>query len=68
MLFEKSFIINPGNIGTPEVLSDLRQAGEPEENAIPLADLLMVIDCVLSLSRSTYIKEIQIPAMSARGA
>ena len=61
-------IINPGNIGTPEVLSDLRQAGQPETNAIPIADLLSVIDCVLSLSSSTCIKEIQIPAMSAKGA
>lgn len=61
-------VINPGNIGTPEVLSDLRKAGESEENAIPLQDLLQVIDCVLSLSRSSCIKEIQIPAMSAEGA
>lgn len=61
-------IINPGNIATPEVLNDLKQAGQPETNAIPLSDLLCVIDCVLSLSRSTCIKEIQIPAMSARGA
>ena len=61
-------IINPGNIGTPEVLNDLKQAEQPETNAIPLSDLLCVIDCVLSLSRSTCIKEIQIPAMSTRGA
>lgn len=61
-------IINPGNIGTPEVLSDLREAGEAKENAIPLEDLLRVIDCVLSLSRSTCIKEISLPAMNARGA
>lgn len=61
-------IINPGNIGTPEVLDDLKQAGQPETNAIPLSDLLSVIDCVLSLSRSTCIKEIQLPAMSSRGA
>lgn len=61
-------VINPGNIGTPEVLEDLRQAGQPETNAIPLSDLLSVIDCVLSLSRSTCIKEIQLPAMSAKGA
>ena len=61
-------IINPGNIGTPEVLADLRQAGQPETNAIPLTDLLNVIDCILSLSSSTCIKEIQIPAMSAKGA
>ncbi len=61
-------IINPGNIATPEVLEDLKQAEQPASNAIPLSDLLSVIDCILSLSRSTCIKEIQIPAMSARGA
>ena len=61
-------VINPGNIGTPEVLSDLREAGQSEENAIPLQDILQVIDCVLSLSRSSCIKEIQIPAMTAEGA
>ncbi len=61
-------VINPGNIGTPEVLSDLKAAGQSEENAIPLQDILQVIDCVLSLSRSSCIKEIQIPAMTAEGA
>jgi 3-oxoacyl-[acyl-carrier protein] reductase len=61
-------IINPGNIGTPEVLSDLHEAGEPEENAIPLSDLLNVLNCILSLSRSTCIKEIHIPVMNAREA
>ncbi len=61
-------IINPGNLATPEVLDDLKQAGEPETNAIPLSDLLSIIDCILSLSRSTCIKEIQLPAMNATGA
>lgn len=61
-------IINPGNIATPEVLNDLRQAGQSETSAIPISDLLSVIDCILSLSRSTCIKEIQIPAMSTAGA
>ena len=61
-------ILNPGNIGTPEVLNDLKQAKQPEINAIPLSDLLSVIDCILSLSSSTCIKEIQIPAMSTQGA
>jgi NAD(P)-dependent dehydrogenase (short-subunit alcohol dehydrogenase family) len=61
-------VINPGNVGTPEVLSDLKEAGEPEENAIPLSDLLKVIDLVLSLSRSTCIKEIHLPAMNGKGA
>ena len=61
-------IINPGNVATPEVLEDLRQAGQPETNAIPISDLLNVIDCVLALSRSTCIKEIQLPAMNSQGA
>lgn len=61
-------IINPGNIATPEVLNALKELGQPESNAIPLSDLLSVIDCILSLSRSTCIKEIQIPAISAKGA
>ena len=61
-------IINSGNIATPEVLNDLQQAGKPATNAIPLSDLLCVIDCVLSLSRSTCIKEIQLPTMNATGA
>ncbi|MEO1671196.1 MAG: hypothetical protein AAFR77_10495 [Cyanobacteria bacterium J06631_2] len=46
----------------------MKQAGQPETNAIPLSDLLQVIDCVLSLSRSTYVKEIQLPVMSTKGA
>ncbi len=61
-------IINPGNIGTPEVLADLKAAGMRESNAIPLCDIINIIDCVLSLSRSTCIKEIQVPAMKASGA
>lgn len=61
-------VINPGNIATPEVLEDLKQAGLSETNAIPISDLLSVIDCILSLSSATCIKEIQLPAMSAKGA
>ncbi|MEO0925232.1 MAG: SDR family oxidoreductase [Cyanobacteria bacterium J06631_6] len=61
-------IINPGNVGTPEVLEDLRQAGQPETSAIPMSDLLQIVDCVLSLSRFTCVKEIQLPAMSTKGA
>ncbi|MEO0373647.1 MAG: SDR family oxidoreductase [Cyanobacteria bacterium P01_A01_bin.17] len=31
-------VTNPGNIATPEVLSDLREAGESEDNATPLSE------------------------------
>lgn len=61
-------VINPGNVGTPEVLSDLGEGAINKGKAIPLSDLLAVIDCILSLSRSTCIKEIDLPAMAARGA
>jgi NAD(P)-dependent dehydrogenase (short-subunit alcohol dehydrogenase family) len=61
-------VINPGNVGTPEVLSDLAEIGSPATDAIPLEDLLMIIDCILCLSRQTCIKEIDVPAMSSKGA
>ncbi|MEM6501633.1 MAG: SDR family oxidoreductase [Cyanobacteria bacterium P01_C01_bin.89] len=61
-------VINPGNVGTPEVLGDLKEAGEMEDSVIPLPDLLSVLDCILAVSRSTCIKEVQMPAMQDRGA
>lgn len=61
-------VINPGNVGTPEVLEDLGERSLLSGNAIPLNDLLSIIDCVLSLSRATCLKEIDIPAMLGKGA
>lgn len=61
-------VINPGNVGTPEVLADLAAGGLLGGNAIPLSDLLSIIDCVLSLSRATCVKEIDLPAMLGDGA
>jgi 3-oxoacyl-[acyl-carrier protein] reductase len=61
-------VINPGNVGTPEVLADLGAVALVEGHAIPLDDLLSIIDCVLSLSRATCLKEIDLPAMLGKGA
>lgn len=61
-------VINPGNVGTPEVLADLAAENLLGGEAIPLSDLLAMIDCVLSLSRATCIKEIDVPAMLGEGA
>lgn len=61
-------IINPGNVGTPEVLADLAANNLLGGEAIPLTDLLKILDCVLSLSRATCIKEIDVPAMLGEGA
>lgn len=48
-------VINPGNVGTPEVLADLAAANLTGGEAIPLSDLLAILDCVLSLARATRI-------------
>lgn len=61
-------VINPGNVGTPEVLEDLANDALVGGEAVPLSDLLSVISCVLSLSRATCIKEIDLPAMLGEGA
>lgn len=61
-------IINPGNVGTSEVLADLAAGELDGGHAIPLGDLTQIIDCVLSLSRATCIKEIDLPAMLGEGA
>lgn len=61
-------VINPGNVGTPEVLADLANDDLVGGAAVPLSDLLTIIDCVLSLSRATCIKEIDVPAMLGEGA
>lgn len=61
-------IINPGNVGTSEVLADLAANDLSGGEAIPLSDLLSIIDCILSLSRATCIKEIDVPAMLGKGA
>ncbi len=61
-------VINPGNVGTPEVLADLAANNLLGGEAIPFTDLLKIVDCVLSLSRATCIKEIDVPAMLGEGA
>lgn len=60
-------VINPGNVGTEEVLSDLAAGGLSGGHALPLEDLLLIIDCILAVSRLTCIKEINLPAMQGAG-
>ena len=56
-------LINPGNIATPEVLQDLKEAGLDDSHAIPLVDLFSVIECTLNMSNRTNINEIDLPTM-----
>ncbi|WP_245940010.1 hypothetical protein [Stenomitos frigidus] len=60
-------VINPDNVGTPEVLADLAADNLLSAEAIPLTDLLSILDCILSLSRATCLKEIGVPAMLGKG-
>lgn len=61
-------VINPGNVATPEVIADLSADAIIGGEAVPMADLLAVIDCVMALSRHTCAKEIDLPAMGGLGA
>ena len=61
-------VINPGYVGTPHVLEELERDGTSPDEAIPMTDMMAIIECVLNVSRSTCIKEIQVPAMAGHGA
>jgi short-subunit dehydrogenase len=56
-------LINPGFVATPEVLADFKSSGTNENAAIPLNDLIAVIEMVMSLSNRTNVNEIDLPNM-----
>lgn len=56
-------LLKPGYVATPEVLADFKATGTSEDYAIPMQDLLAVIETVLNLSNRTNINEIEIPTM-----
>ncbi len=53
-------VVNPDNVETPEVLEDIRTGAFGPQVPIPMADLVKVIDCTLSLSRNTYVSEVNV--------
>jgi short-subunit dehydrogenase len=60
--------INPGNIAT-EVPYDAGIEGAMRDGTgIPMQDLVALVRCVISLSRGSAVKEIDIPAMSDTNA
>lgn len=60
-------LIDPGFVGTPEVMADVKAGRLPEESIVPMSDLLMVIDCVLNLSRASSMREVVLPATLGEG-
>lgn len=56
-------LLQPGYVATPEVLNDLAAANQSPSQAIPLSDLMLLIESILQLSRSTNVNEIDMPNM-----
>ncbi len=53
-------VVNPDNMETPEVLKDIQTGAFGPQVPIPMADLVKVIDCTLSLSRNSYVSEVNL--------
>jgi 3-oxoacyl-[acyl-carrier protein] reductase len=53
-------VINPGNLETEEVLTDIKEGRFPDQFPIPLKDLCSLIDWILSLSRHTEVGEVSL--------
>ncbi|RUO35094.1 SDR family NAD(P)-dependent oxidoreductase [Aliidiomarina soli] len=51
-------VINPGYVGTKEVLEDIRSGQSPNLVPIPMADVILAVDFVLRSSRSTDVGDI----------
>ena len=53
-------VINPGNVGTEEVLLDIREGRFKEQIPIPMSDILSSIEYILSVSSSVEIADINL--------
>lgn len=53
-------IVNPGNVETEEVLTDIREGRFPEQIPVPMTDLISAIEWVLSLSPSVEVGDINL--------
>lgn len=53
-------VINPGNVATEEVLSDLREGRFPPQKAIPIPDLIHSVEWLLSLSPHVDVQDLNL--------
>jgi hypothetical protein len=56
-------LINPGNVATEEVINDLETMGLDDSHAIPMNDLIQILEMILQLSNRSNINEIDLPSM-----
>lgn len=53
-------LLNPGNVATEEVEDDIASGRFDAQTPIPLADLIAVVDCALTLSPASTVVEIDL--------
>ncbi|WP_370978302.1 SDR family NAD(P)-dependent oxidoreductase [Agaribacterium sp. ZY112] len=53
-------VINPGNVATEEVLMDIEQGGIKEQVPIPISDIILSTEMILSLSISVELGDINL--------
>lgn len=53
-------VVNPDNVATPEVIEDIETGAFGPQVPIPMEDLVKVIACTLSLSRNSYVSEVNV--------
>jgi NAD(P)-dependent dehydrogenase (short-subunit alcohol dehydrogenase family) len=51
-------VINPGNVATEEVMTDIEEGRSPQQVPIPLTDLISAIEWILELSNTVDIGDI----------
>jgi len=53
-------VINPGNVGTPEVMLDIEEGRFKDQTPIPISDIISSIEFILSVSSSVEIADINL--------
>ncbi|WP_415900789.1 SDR family NAD(P)-dependent oxidoreductase [Neptuniibacter sp. QD48_11] len=56
--------INPGNVGTEEVLMDIKECRMPDHAPIPISDIITSIEMIMSLSKDVEIGDINLSQKS----
>ncbi|WP_415881572.1 SDR family NAD(P)-dependent oxidoreductase [Neptuniibacter sp. QD34_54] len=57
-------VINPGNVGTEEVLMDIEEGRMPDQAPIPISDIITSIEMIMSLSKDVEIGDINLSQKS----
>lgn len=53
-------VINPGNVGTEEVLTDIKEGRMSDQAPIPISDIIASIELILGLSRDVELADINL--------